>query len=80
MQPITNEAIFEILKSEFTDAIIEVVGDGYKYQALIVSSDFTGLSTVKRHQKIYSVLKDAIASGSLHALTLKTLTPDEYSP
>jgi len=43
----------------------------------IVSEDFTGLTSVKRHQMVYAQLKDALA-GSLHALCLKTFTSSEF--
>lgn len=79
MQTISNENIAALLKNSFPDAEITVNGDGYKYQALIISTAFAGLSTVKRHQKIYAVLREAIAGGALHALSLKTLTPEEYA-
>ena len=44
----------------------------------IVSEQFLGLSSVRRHKLIYNSLKDALAS-SLHALCLKTFTSEEYS-
>ena len=78
MQPISNETISEKLKAVFPDGIVEVSGDGYKYQVAIVSETFSGLTKVKRHQKVYAILNEAIASGALHALTLTTLTPEEY--
>ncbi len=43
----------------------------------IVSEQFVGLPVVQRHKLIYNSLKDALA-GSLHALCLKTFTPEEY--
>lgn len=77
MEPISNETIAALLKNSIPDAEVSISGDGYKYQALIISSAFAGLNTVKRHQKVYAVLRDVIAGGALHALTLKTLTPEE---
>ena len=42
----------------------------------IVSPTFAGKSRVMRHRMIYDLLKSEIAGG-VHALALKTLTPDE---
>jgi BolA protein len=42
----------------------------------IVSSNFEGLSTVERQRKVYGLLEPQFAAG-LHALALKTMTPDE---
>lgn len=43
----------------------------------IVSPIFVGMSAIKRHQKIYHILSEELKSP-IHALALKTLTPDEY--
>lgn len=74
---ISNEAVSELIKAGITDAEIEVSGDGYKYQAEIISPAFEGISKVKRHQMVYATVSDAITSGELHALTIVALTPDE---
>jgi len=42
----------------------------------IVSSNFEGLSRVERQRKVYGLLEPQFAAG-LHALALKTMTPDE---
>jgi BolA protein len=42
----------------------------------IVSSNFEGLSRVERQRKVYGLLEPQFSAG-LHALALKTMTPDE---
>lgn len=42
----------------------------------IVSARFEGQSRVARHRMVYDLLSGEIAGG-VHALALKTLTPDE---
>ncbi|HPQ97323.1 MAG: BolA/IbaG family iron-sulfur metabolism protein [Thiothrix sp.] len=74
---ISNEAVAELIRSGIPDAGIRVDGDGYKYQVEITSPAFVGLSKVKRHQKVYATLSEAISSGQLHALTIIARTPDE---
>lgn len=74
---ISNEAVAELIKQSITDAHVEVTGDGYKYQAEIVSETFAGMTKIKRHQRVYAAVSEAITSGELHALTLTTLTPEE---
>ncbi|CAA6817197.1 MAG: BolA family transcriptional regulator [uncultured Thiotrichaceae bacterium] len=74
---IANEAVVELIKAGIPDAQVVVDGDGYKYQAEVVSSVFAGLNKVKRHQKVYATVNDVIVSGELHALTLVALTPEE---
>jgi len=43
-----------------------------------VSSEFAGLSRVKRQQRVYQIIKDKLDSGELHALSMQTLTPEEW--
>lgn len=73
---ISNEAVAELIKTAMPDAEIEVTGDGYKYEAKVVSTAFEGLSTLKKHQMVYAAVDSAITSGELHALTIVALTPD----
>ncbi|KAI0699259.1 bola-like protein-domain-containing protein [Cytidiella melzeri] len=42
----------------------------------IVSDAFKGKSTIQRHRMIHAALSDEFAQG-LHALSLKTKTPEE---
>lgn len=55
---------------------LEVEGDGRHFFATIVSSEFEGLSRVRRHQRVYAVLGDRMRE-QIHALSMKTLTPAE---
>ena len=45
-------------------------------QVTVISSRFNGLSLVKQHQLVYSALKEELASEAIHALALKTETPN----
>jgi len=57
---------------------LSVEGDGRHFQAVIVSPHFAGLSRVARQQMLNVILKERFESGELHALSMKTLTPDEW--
>lgn len=54
-------------------------GDGHHFEALIVSAEFAGKNRVQRQQHVNKILKDKFDSGELHALSFKTLTPEEWS-
>lgn len=58
---------------------LEVSGDGQHFAATIVSAEFAGLSRIARHQKINAVLRHRLESNELHALSMKTLTPEEWA-
>jgi acid stress-induced BolA-like protein IbaG/YrbA len=55
-----------------------VEGDGQHFSAMIVSGEFTGLNRIKRQQRVNAVLKQHFDSGELHALSMQTLTPEEW--
>ena len=57
---------------------ISVDGDGQHFAAIIVSTEFAGLNRVKRQQRVYAIIRDKLDSGELHALSMQTLTPDEW--
>ncbi len=56
-----------------------VKGENGHYQVIAVASLFDGMTRVKKQQTIYAPLSDLIASNSIHALTIKAFTPDEWS-
>lgn len=56
---------------------LEVSGDGRHFEAVIVSSAFAGRRPIARHQMVYGVLGDRM-KAEIHALSMKTLTPDEF--
>lgn len=75
----TPEKIHAILQQHLDNANIQVQGDGHHFEAKITSSAFAGLNRVKRQQLIYQILNPWISSGELHAISLKTLTPEEQA-
>lgn len=58
--------------------VLHLDGDGRHFQAVIVSREFEGLSRVKRQQRVHALLHDQLDSGELHALSFRTLTPEEW--
>ena len=58
---------------------LQVAGDGQHFEALIVSAAFVGKNRVQRQQAVNEVLRQHFNSGELHALSMKTQTPEEWS-
>jgi acid stress-induced BolA-like protein IbaG/YrbA len=56
---------------------LDVDGDGQHFTALIVSPAFAGKRLIQRHQLVYAALGDRM-KAEIHALSMKTLTPEEY--
>ena len=65
------------LGAAFEDADIAVAGEGNRCEVQVVSAAFVGLSRVQRQQAVYAVIGDLIAAGTIHAVTIKALTPTE---
>lgn len=51
--------------------------DGTHFDALIVAPEFAGKRSVARHQMVHATL-GARLGREIHALSLRTLTPDEW--
>ena len=74
---VTPESIEQSIRSGLACAHLEVLGDGQHFQALIVSPDFAGRNRVQRHQLVYAALGERMRE-EIHALSMRTLTPDEW--
>ena len=74
----TVDEIKNLIEAGIPDSKALVTGAEGKYEATVISDQFEGLSMVKEHQLVYSTVKQQIASGELHALTIKAFTPSEW--
>ena len=77
----TSQDIETLVRSGFPEAVVQVVdqvGDGNHFQAVVITPAFTGKSLVERHQLVYGSLKGAMADR-IHALSIKAYTPDEWA-
>jgi acid stress-induced BolA-like protein IbaG/YrbA len=73
------EQIKQLILAGMACDFLELDGDGQHFQAIVVSSEFVGKNRVQRQQRVYQTLKEKLATGELHALSFKTLTPEEWS-
>jgi acid stress-induced BolA-like protein IbaG/YrbA len=58
---------------------VEVTGDGHHFEAVIVCPGFAGKTRVQRHQMVYGALGERMRE-EIHALSMKTLAPEEWRP
>jgi Predicted transcriptional regulator, BolA superfamily len=56
---------------------LDVQGDGSHFDAVIVSRAFEGKRLIQRHQMVYAALGDRM-KAEIHALSMRTLTPEEF--
>ena len=75
----TSEYIKQYIEKTLPCELVRVEGDdGYHFQALIVSAEFRDKNMIQQHQLVYSALGDKMKQ-EIHALSLKTLTPEQWS-
>lgn len=71
------EIIRELIEKGLPGAQAQVQGDdGVHFEATVVSEAFNGKLPLARHRLVYATLGDLLG-GAIHALQLKTITPDE---
>ncbi len=71
-----------MIKTGLPDAQVQVqdlTGGGDHYQIVVVSNLFEDKRAVQRHQLVYRALQQEMASEAIHALTMKTYTPNEWA-
>lgn len=71
------QIIRELIEQGLPGARADVRGDdGVHFEATVVCEAFRGKLPLARHRMVYATLGDRMG-GEIHALQLKTLTPDE---
>jgi acid stress-induced BolA-like protein IbaG/YrbA len=78
---VNSEQVKTMIQAQLPDAQVEVqdlTGGGDHYQVIVVSAAFAGLSLVKQHQMVYGAVRSAMDSNAIHALALKTYTPEAW--
>ena len=75
---ITKTKVINLITERLPNSqvLVENLKGNDHLQVTVISSEFNGLSLVKQHQLIYSALKEELASEAIHALALKTVTPN----
>jgi len=68
----TIEKAFPGSKADVRD----LTGGGDHFELWVVSEAFSGKNLVARHRMVYAALGPAVGN-EIHALALKTLTPEE---
>ena len=74
-----TQTIKNLIEQGLPGAQADVHGpDGVHFEATVVAAAFAGKLPLARHRLVYATLGD-LMGGAIHALSLKTLTPEEAS-
>lgn len=78
---ISPDQVKTMIQSGLPDAQVQIqdlTGGGDHYQVVVVSSAFAGKGLVQQHQLVYGAVRQAMSSEAIHALSLKTYTPEAW--
>jgi acid stress-induced BolA-like protein IbaG/YrbA len=76
-QMVTPESIKIDIEKGMSTSYVTVEGDGQHFAAVVVSEEFAGLSRIQRQQRVNNALGIRITTD-IHALSMKTFTPQEW--
>ena len=73
------DTIRQLIESGLPGARVDVRGDdGVHFEATVICAAFAGKLPLARHRMVYATLGE-LMGGAIHALQLKTVTPDEVN-
>ncbi len=71
--------IKKIIESGVPGSQVVVEGnDGRHFRATVISDVFIGKNRLQQQQLVYSALGDHIQNGTIHAISIKTFTPEQW--
>ncbi|MEH6470865.1 MAG: BolA family protein [Halopseudomonas sp.] len=68
----------QLIEQQLDGCEVITAGEGCDFQVVVVGELFAGLSPVKKQQLVYGCLNEQIANGAIHAVTIKTYTPEQW--
>ncbi|MTW22462.1 BolA family protein [Allochromatium palmeri] len=74
-----TEAVAQLIRAGLPGSEVRVTGDGEHFEAVVVSDAFEGLSLIKRERLVMETVREQVASGELHALSIKARTPAQQA-
>jgi acid stress-induced BolA-like protein IbaG/YrbA len=73
------EDIKQLIETSVSQSTAIITGDdGRHFTATVISPIFAGKNRVQKQQVVYSALNTQIHDGTIHAISIKTFTPEEW--
>jgi acid stress-induced BolA-like protein IbaG/YrbA len=69
----------QLIRAGLPGAQVQVTGDGSHFEAIVISAAFEGQTPIKKQRLVMDTVRTQIASGELHALSIKTYTPEQWA-
>jgi acid stress-induced BolA-like protein IbaG/YrbA len=74
-----TEAVAALIRVGMPGAEVTVSGDGRHFEAIVISSEFEGKSLIEKHRLVMATVDAEIKNDQLHALSIKTFTPEQWA-
>lgn len=74
-----TEAVAQLIRDGIPGAEVRVTGDGSHFEAVVVSDAFADKNPLQKQRLVMTIVKPRIESGELHALSIKTYTPEQWA-
>ena len=78
LEPSLLEARIKAALPDAQVTIRDLTGTGDHFEARVVSATFEGKTMLDQHSAVYAPLQDLLDSGELHALALRTYSPEQW--
>jgi acid stress-induced BolA-like protein IbaG/YrbA len=76
---VSHDQVEAMIKIEIPDAQVQVLtDDGEHYEVIVVSPIFEGKRLVQQHQLVYNAIQTPMLTGAIHAMAVKTYTPQAW--
>ncbi len=62
-----------------TDFVLVESADNVHFYATVVAETFNRMTKMQQHKMIMELFQEAIANDSIHALSIKTFTPEKWA-
>lgn len=74
-----NNQVEQLLRQALPLDELYIKSEGSHFEVIAVSPEFADMSRLKRQQAINGPLRELIAQNTIHALTVKTFTPEQWA-
>jgi len=72
-----NEEVARLIEEGLPGSQVTVTGDGRHFEAVVVNEAFTGKTPLQKQRMVMETVRAQIENDELHALSIKTLVPQE---
>ncbi len=77
---ITKEDITQLIEQGLSGSQAIIKGDdGSHFEGIVVSPEFSDKNMIAQHKMVYATLGDRMQTGVIHALSLRTYTPEQWA-